>query len=129
MTKAILYLVLSLIALPATSAAQSGRASSSAGPGLSEGELKGKGLFLQSCSVCHLPPPEFKPKMRPNSGPMLVGLFANAKPDKEKMVREIILKGTQKMPGFQYSFTSQEMDDLIAFLKTLKDPDAYLNGL
>ena len=125
-----LFVVIQWTALPGNSLAQSKRPSaSSANAGLNEKESRGKGLFLQNCALCHLPPPEFKPNMRPSSGPALSGLFKNAKPEKEKSVRAIIAKGTPKMPGFQYSLSSQEVDDLIAFLKTLNDPEAYLNGL
>ena len=125
-----LFAVIQWTGLPANSLPQSQRASpSSARSGLNEKEMRGKGSFLQSCSLCHLPPPEFKPRMRPSSGPVLSGLFKNAKPEKEKTVREIILKGTPKMPGFQHSLSPREIDDLIAFLKTLDDLEAYLNGL
>ena len=118
------------IVLPGFSPAQSDRVSStSASSGLTEKEMRGRGLFLQSCSLCHLPPPEFKPRMRQSSGPILNGLFKDAKPDKEKAVREVIAKGTQNMPGFRYSLSSQEMDDLVAFLKTLNDLEAYSNTL
>lgn len=96
---------------------------------LSDQEERGKGLFLQNCSLCHLPPPENKPNMRQSSGLVLNGLFKNSKLKKEKAVREIILKGSPNMPGFQYSLKSNEIDDLIAFLKTLDDLNSYLNEL
>ena len=96
---------------------------------LREQQERGRALFLQRCSLCHLPPPEIKPKMRPSSGPILVGLFQNANPEKEKAAREIILKGTPNMPGFQYGLEPKDIDDLIAFLKTLNDRNSYMNGL
>jgi len=39
--------------------------------------------------------------------------------EKERAVREIILKGGPRMPGFQYGLTPNEVDDLVAYLKTL----------
>lgn len=124
-----LSLVLSSVVFPTNIIAQS-KASSSSGmkSTLNEQEMSGKGIFLQRCSLCHMPPPEIKPKMRPSSGPILDSLFKDAKPDKEKVVREFILKGGPNMPGFQYGLEPKEIDDLIAFLKTLNDPDAYMNG-
>jgi mono/diheme cytochrome c family protein len=49
----------------------------------------------------------------------LEGLFKNAAPDQEKTVREFILKGTPRMPGWQYTLDAKQIDDLIAYLKTL----------
>lgn len=84
---------------------------------------------MQQCALCHLPPPETKPKMRPSSGPVLNGLLKGAKAGKEEMVRGLILKGTPRMPGFQYTLNRGEIDDLMAFLKTLHDLNTYMNGL
>jgi hypothetical protein len=49
----------------------------------------------------------------------LTALLRDAGAAKEKAVREIILKGGPRMPGFQYGFTAEQMDDLVAYLKTL----------
>jgi mono/diheme cytochrome c family protein len=101
----------------------------SAATKLTDKELKGKSVFMKQCALCHLPPPETKPKMRPSSGPILNGLLKGAKPGKEELVRGLILKGTPRMPGFQYTLDRSEIDDLMAFLKTLDDLNAYMNGL
>ncbi len=84
---------------------------------------------MRRCALCHLPPPETKPKMRPSSGPVLNALLKDAKPAKEEFVRQIILKGSARMPGFQYILEHSEIDDLMSFLKTLNDLKAYMNGL
>ena len=89
--------------------------------------MRGKGLFLQRCSLCHLPqgrrlrtspPLPYGPDFR-ILGPTLNGLFKAAKPEKESAVRNTILEGGPTMPGFQYGLEPKEMDDLIAYLKTL----------
>lgn len=91
----------------------------SASPKLSEQETRGENLFRQRCSLCHLPR-----KLKFGSpaviGPDLTGLFKEASPDKMKLLRGAILKGSPDMPGFQYGLEPKEVDDLIAYLKTLQ---------
>ncbi len=85
---------------------------------LSPAQLAGKKLFLQRCSVCHLPPlnvpqdPDPKPY-----GPLLSGSVRGA--EKETRARNIILKGTARMPGFQYGLQSKQIDALMEYLKIL----------
>jgi mono/diheme cytochrome c family protein len=85
---------------------------------LSGQETRGEGLFRQRCSLCHLPR-----KLKFGSpavvGPDLSGAFKEAGPDKQKLLRGSILKGGPDMPGFQYGLEPKEVDDLIAYLKTL----------
>jgi mono/diheme cytochrome c family protein len=85
---------------------------------LSEQETRGEGLFRQRCSLCHLPR-----KLKFGSpaviGPDLSGVFREAGPDKQKLLRGSILKGGPDMPGFQYGLEPKEVNDLIAYLKTL----------
>jgi len=81
-------------------------------------ETRGEGLFLQRCSLCHLPR-KLKFGSPPVIGPSLSGQFTDATPDQLKILRGFILKGGPDMPGFQYGLEPKEVDDLIAFLKTL----------
>ena len=85
---------------------------------MSEEARRGEGLFLQRCSLCHLPR---KLKFGSPSviGPSLSGQFKDASPDQLKILRGFILKGGPDMPGFQYGLAASEVDDLIAYLKTL----------
>ena len=85
---------------------------------LSEQETRGENLFRQRCSLCHLPR-KLKFGSPPVIGPDLTGLFKEAGPDKLKLLRGSILKGSPNMPGFQYGLEPKEVDDLIAYLKTL----------
>lgn len=91
-------------------------------PGLSEEEKRGEHWFLQNCSLCHLAhytkdDPGGKPPG--GNGPGLQGLLQDAAPEREKAVRGIIMSGTPLMPGFQYALEAKELDDLIAYLRTL----------
>jgi mono/diheme cytochrome c family protein len=85
---------------------------------LSVEERRGEGLFLQRCSLCHLPR-KLKFGSPPVIGPALSGQFKDANPDQMKILRGFILKGGPDMPGFQYGLESGEIDELIAYLKTL----------
>jgi mono/diheme cytochrome c family protein len=85
---------------------------------LNEQEMRGEGLFLQRCSLCHLPR-KLKFGSPPVVGPSLSGQFKDATADQQKILRGFILKGGPDMPGFQYGLEPKEVDDLIAFLKTL----------
>ena len=85
---------------------------------LSEEARRGEGLFLQRCSICHLPR-KLKFGSPPVVGPILSGQFKDANPDQMKVLRGFILKGGPDMPGFQYGLEPKEVDDLIAYLKTL----------
>ncbi|MSO19685.1 MAG: cytochrome c [Acidobacteria bacterium] len=103
-------------------AAQSGSSSAvSQQPVLNEQQQAGRGLFLQNCSYCHLPTKENNKSTAEGTtvGPLLKGLMQGSKPRPEAVVRGFILKGTAKMPGFQYAFQPKEMDQIIAYLKTL----------
>jgi mono/diheme cytochrome c family protein len=87
-------------------------------PKLTEQESRGEGLFLQRCSLCHLPR-KLKFGSPPVVGPNLSGLFKEADADQQKFLRGFILKGDPKMPGFQYGLGANEVDDLIAYMKAL----------
>ena len=80
-------------------------------------QLTGERLFRQHCSVCHL-----KPSIVNNAfGPALSKAIVDGK---EAAVKEFIAKGTQRMPGFQYTLASTQVDAVIAYLKTVPEPAA-----
>jgi mono/diheme cytochrome c family protein len=85
---------------------------------LTEQESRGEGFFLQRCSLCHLPR-KLKFGSPPVIGPSLRGQFKDADSEQLKVLRGFILKGGPDMPGFQYGLEPKEVDDLIAYLKTL----------
>jgi mono/diheme cytochrome c family protein len=111
-------------AAPALPGAQEKRAAAASGQAKTGGqklnlqETRGEGFFLQRCSICHLPR-NLKFGSPATIGPDLRGQFKSASPDDLKALRGYILKGGPGMPGFQYGLEPAEVDDLIAFLKTL----------
>jgi mono/diheme cytochrome c family protein len=89
---------------------------------LSESELAGKKLFLQRCSVCHMPAPSqlHLPEL-PTYGPKLEGFIMDA--NTENRARSAIRDGTTRMPGFRYGLTETDMDQIVLYLKIFKLSD------
>ncbi len=93
------------------------------GAALSQRELAGKKLFLQRCSICHFAPLPGAPRIAAFGGDKPIGPLLNGYvegPETEARAREIIRKGTPQMPGFQYGLNSEEIDELIAYMKTMR---------
>lgn len=91
---------------------------------LTEQQTRGAGIFIQHCALCHLDKTfgagGSKYCCVRSLGPKLSGLFKDIGPDQEKALRDFILNGgTTYMPAFKYGLTSKEIDDIIAYLKTL----------
>jgi mono/diheme cytochrome c family protein len=78
---------------------------------LSAAQLQGKKLFLERCSVCHLP------GMASYSayGPLLDR--KNVASLGEATVRDLVMQGSARMPGFQYTLKAYEIDEIVQFLK------------
>ena len=87
-----------------------------AADGLTPLELRGRNLFNQSCMVCHV-------KLQITS-PAKYGpdLSQNALGGREGVMREVISNGTPNMPGFKYHFEPDQIDAIVAYLKTLPAP-------
>ena len=107
---ALLIMLFVGVLLPASSQAQdSGSAAAQAG----------KKVFYQRCSVCHLPPLRGRTAGVKAYAPSLKGVVSDA--ETEQHARDIIRKGSGEiMPGFQYGLQPEQIDDIVAFLKTYK---------
>jgi cytochrome c len=80
---------------------------------------KGKEVFDAQCAVCHDAASTEK-----KTGPGLKGLFQKAKLSDGKKVTEANVRarinaGGNGMPAFEEMISKEEMNDLIAFLKTI----------
>lgn len=77
----------------------------------------GKKLFVQRCSVCHLPP--LGPGEPRSYARSLTGVVKS--PQTEAAARLIIERGVaSRMPGFRYGLEPDEIDNIVAYLSTLK---------
>jgi mono/diheme cytochrome c family protein len=83
-------------------------------PALSESALRGRRIWLQRCSYCHdgVGQPSYN-----TMGPWLGADTFQSLP--EPAFKALVAAGTVRMPGFRYALKSQQMDDVIAFLKTV----------
>jgi mono/diheme cytochrome c family protein len=83
----------------------------------------GKALFKQRCGVCHIPLVVGKDKGQTivlstaTFGPTLTKqLVAPA----EEAMRQQIMQGSARMPGFQYTLKPQEITAILEYLKTVE---------
>lgn len=79
----------------------------------------GKAVFQSQCEVCH-----DVADQQQKAGPPLKGLFrkrrlANGKRPSSPAVREIIQAGGNGMPAFRDLLSPEQIEDLLAWLKTL----------
>jgi mono/diheme cytochrome c family protein len=80
----------------------------------------GKKVFNDNCTACHT-----ATSTERNVGPGLKGLYKNGKmpasgkPVNDANVRKQILEGGNGMPSFKDSLSAAQIDDLIAYLKTV----------
>ena len=88
-----------------------------AGDGLNEQQRLGRRVFAQSCGVCHL-----RPALNVRTyGPLLSKAAAGGD---EGRMRNIILEGTTRMPAFKYYLQSDQVDAIIAYVRTIPAPTA-----
>lgn len=72
----------------------------------------GERLANQSCVVCH-----FAPQI--TSGTYAPALSKDSLGGKTDVMHEVIANGTPHMPGFKYQFKPQQIDAIVAYIKTL----------
>jgi mono/diheme cytochrome c family protein len=94
-----------------------GASGQQAGDNLNDQQLRGRQLLAQSCGVCHLPPA----LNARTYGPPLNKAAANGD---DNIMREYILGGTPRMPGFKHYLNESEIDAIIAYVRTVPTPIA-----
>jgi mono/diheme cytochrome c family protein len=109
-----LTLAAALVALAAFAAPPAGRAA------VAGDAAAGKKVFSDNCTACHSATTN-----QTIAGPGLKGLFKNGKmpasgkPVTDANVRNQILNGGNGMPPFKGQLSDADIDNLIAYLKTL----------
>ncbi|HTS68886.1 MAG TPA: cytochrome c [Terriglobia bacterium] len=91
------------------------------GCGDRQAEHRGEELFQQNCATCHeAPNPELK-----KQPPKLEGLFQSKTLPSgalatDEQVRKTIIKGVGTMPAFDQRLSTEDVNDLLAYLHQLK---------
>ena len=92
-----------------------GASAQQAGDNLTEQQRRGRQLLAQSCGVCHL-----SPSLNARTyGPPLNKAAANGD---DSIMREYILNGTPRMPAFKHYLKDNEIDAIIAYVRTVPTP-------
>ena len=72
----------------------------------------GERLVNQSCVVCH-----FAPQI--TSGTYAPALSKDTLGGNAQIMHQFIADGTARMPGFKYQFSAQQIDAIVAYIKTI----------
>jgi mono/diheme cytochrome c family protein len=108
-----------LMSLAVTWVEISGASAQPAGgePTLDAKALAGMQLFNQHCRVCHA-----KPLLTSGQyGPIL---SKSSLGGDDHALHDFIANGAPAMPGFKYSFGPAQIDEVVAYLKTVAAPTA-----
>jgi mono/diheme cytochrome c family protein len=79
---------------------------------LNEQQKLGRRLFEQSCGVCHTRPTLVSGMYGPELSRVTLG-------GREDLMRLFISDGTARMPGFKYTFNSDQIAAIAAYIKTM----------
>jgi mono/diheme cytochrome c family protein len=96
------------------------RRKSDAELGLNSQQSAGRKIYDSQCDRCHEPY-----SSRGKKGPPLSGVFQHkylslsGLPANDERVADIIRLGRKEMPGYSQTLSSQDMQDLLAYLHTL----------
>lgn len=115
-------LVSIVVTLGSSLAAQRRPASTNVGP-LTPDEKAGRRILQTRCAMCHVAEdPGTEIERAATSGPF-GPLLSNARVlVDEAGVRDKILNGGPRMPGYKYALRAEEVTQVIAFMKTLQRP-------
>jgi len=91
------------------------RKSPAARPALNEQQRRGEALFVENCTLCHMP--SNQKKKLGIQALKLEGVYGeDADSD---TLRQFVLQGIPgKMPSFRYDLDPNDIDDVVAYLKT-----------
>ena len=81
-------------------------------PHLNEQQKLGRRLFEQSCGVCHTKPTLIAGMYGPELSRVTLG-------GRQDLVATFISNGTERVPGFKYTYTAGQIAAIAAYINTL----------
>ena len=88
--------------------------------GLNQNQKEGRRIFQQKCAVCHVPAYHGAVTLGPGLSNQTI------QSEGEAAVRDAITNGlfdeAVTMPGWRYTLSPKQIDDVIQYLKTLPQP-------
>lgn len=84
-------------------------------PSFSEDETAGWKLFVQRCAICH--DPLGQPSYPESFAPLLNR--ETVRDRGEDRIRDVIMIGSVRMPGWQYTLSREQIGAVIAYLNTV----------
>ena len=102
-----------IVAIALLALAVPGAMAQQAEQSLNDKQLMGRNLFAQSCIVCHV---KVQVTTLGQYGPVLSKMSLGGQED---LMREFISNGTPNMPGFKYMFKPDQIDAIVAYVKTI----------
>jgi mono/diheme cytochrome c family protein len=88
------------------------RVGESAETALTEQQILGQRLFETSCGICHTRPTLLAGMYGPELNKDTAG-------GREEVIRDVITNGTPRMPSFKYTYNSDQIAAIAAYVKTL----------
>jgi len=88
-------------------------------------EKAGRSLFQTRCAMCHVGGEATSEMATPAAAPRastMGPLLSRANTTNEAALRQKIKDGSAQMPGYKYTFSDPQVDQVIAFIKTLDKP-------
>jgi mono/diheme cytochrome c family protein len=92
---------------------------------LTAAEKAGRTLFQSRCAMCHVgqePASELATPAAQRRPATMGPLLSKANTTNETALRTKITDGSVRMPGYKYAMTAEQIDQVIAFMKTVDTP-------
>ena len=93
-------------------------------PTLTPSEKTGRGIFQTRCAMCHVgQEPAAELATTAERRPATLGpLLSKANTIDDAVLRQKIKDGSRLMPGYKHTLTDAQIDQVIAFMKTVGAP-------
>lgn len=105
--------------------ALSGTVSAQQSTSLTPAEKTGRSVFQTRCAMCHVgqePATEMATPAAERRPATMGPLLSKANTANETALRQKIKDGSRLMPGYKHALTDAQLDQVIAFMKTIEKP-------